>query len=99
MPIVLVASISTAEPNPLFPEDLEDVRTITQAAVVAPRTRQANARDAEMLAEEIVGLADLLADPLKADAPLHADRFPIVDIDRFEQLMGVGVLLQVKERI
>ena len=52
-----------------------------------------------VVAQQLRGCAHLLACLFRADATHDADRLPIVDVDRLQELMGVGVLLQVEQRI
>src|SRR5215207_10560018 len=73
VPIALIPAISPREADPLLPKHLHYIGPISQPTVVAPRPSQPNTRYIEVLLQQLVGLAHLLARFIQADATHHPD--------------------------
>src|SRR5215216_4901682 len=97
MPVVFISAICPGEADAFLPEHLQDFRAVAQPSVVAPGPGQSDALHAKVLRQERAGLVHLSARLLDADATHDANRSAILDIDRLQELMGVGVLLDIEE--
>ncbi len=52
-----------------------------------------------MMLKKMVGLTDLFTRFLRGDAQHDANRLAIVDVKSLQELVGIGVLLEVEQRV